>query len=79
MGYDKEKQRWVEDKVETWVEWGEFTSGVCKSSPKMAYAGLTILLHQEWQFVHSVTPFLVPYLRHCKWHLGITFSLHYYV
>ena len=60
MGSNEAKQRWLEDKVETWVVGVKSLAVFARLFPRIAYAGLTMLLWKECQFVKHVTPDVGP-------------------
>ena len=56
VGYDEAKHRWADEKVDTWVAGVKHLAGFVRSSHHKAYGGLTMSLHQEWNFVQHITP-----------------------
>ena len=45
----------VEEKLETWVAGVKRMVGFVRAFPQMAYADLTMSIHNKWQFVQHVT------------------------
>ena len=60
MGSDKARQRWLEEKVETWVAGLKLLAVFSIAFPQKAYSVLTMLLQNEWQYVQRVTPSVGP-------------------
>ena len=56
VGSDNAKQRWLGEKVETWVAGVNCLAGFSREFPQTTYAGLTMSLQQEWKFVRRATP-----------------------
>ena len=56
VGSGTEEARWIDPKVEQWVEGVHTLSKVARRYPQTAYAGLSKSLQAEWQYVQRVTP-----------------------
>ena len=56
IGGEPEKEEWVRAKVEKWADGVKILSSIAKRYPQTAYAGLTIWLQAEWQYVARTVP-----------------------
>eukprot|EP00956_Cyclotella_meneghiniana_P030419 scaffold76449_cov22-Cyclotella_meneghiniana.AAC.1 len=56
VGREKEKIEWVQRKVEMWEKSVRTLAGIAKRFPQTAYAGLTMSLQHEWQYVARTVP-----------------------
>jgi hypothetical protein len=51
IGSRDSKLEWVEEKVRVWVDGVKILASVAKRFPQTAFAGLTISLQNEWQYL----------------------------
>ncbi|KAL3768952.1 hypothetical protein ACHAWO_004062 [Cyclotella atomus] len=56
IGGNEYKLEWVREKVKGWVDGVKILASVARRFPQMAYAGLTISLQNEWQYVMRTVP-----------------------
>jgi hypothetical protein len=56
IGEDSEKEKWIKDEVEAWVELVELLSSAAKKYCQTAYATMQKSLQQRWQYVQCVCP-----------------------
>ena len=69
------EQRWVEDKLKTWVAELKHLARFARVSPQITYYGLTVLLHEEWQFFQHATPGIGPFFAPLRAELRDDFLL----
>ena len=60
VGSDEAKQIWMEENVEIWVAGFKRLAEFSRVFPQTDYAGLTMSLHQKWQFLQRLTPSVGP-------------------
>ena len=56
VGEREAEASWIKERVNGWAESVRTLAGVACKHPQSAYSGLQKSLHQEWAFVHRVTP-----------------------
>ena len=56
VGGEPEKEEWVRVKVKKWADGVKLLASIAKRYPQTAYAGLTISLQAEWQYVARTVP-----------------------
>ena len=54
LGGEPEKEEWVRAKAEKWADGVKILASIAKQYPQTAFAGLTISLQAEWQYVAPV-------------------------
>ena len=56
LGGEPEKEEWVRAKAEKWADGVRILASIAKQYPQTAFAGLTISLQAEWQYVARTVP-----------------------
>jgi hypothetical protein len=56
IGRKKERDEWVSAKAEEWANGVRILAGIARKYPQTAYAGLTMSLQAEWQYVARTVP-----------------------
>jgi hypothetical protein len=56
IGRKKERDEWVSAKAEEWADDVRILAGIARKYPQTAYAGLTMSLQAEWQYVARTVP-----------------------
>ena len=62
VGSDEAKERWGQEKVETWGARAKRLERLARASPQTASANLMMLIQQEWKFALGVNPIVGPLL-----------------
>ena len=56
MGPREDIEAWVLPKVESWIHGVHNLPKISKHYPQLAYTGLGMLLHLEWQYMQRTVP-----------------------
>jgi hypothetical protein len=56
LGSDDGKHEWVREKVQVWVDAIDTLSRIALRYPQTAYAGMVMVLQNEWQYVQRTVP-----------------------
>ena len=56
IGSDEERDRWIDDKILSWVAGAEIMGKAAQADPHSAFCGFQKSFQQEWQRVQRAVP-----------------------